>query len=479
VPERDSTARDTSSPGISDESSRSSGEAASERDERMSFGEVAPHAQFARRLLRLTALRLVVLTGFFAFVSFVYLRSSRSGISSTIAFSTLAGSYAVSGLVFASLRGQRLLRPIAALQLVVDQLSWTMLVYVTGGVTSAGVSLYGFTCFSGAIILGVRGGLIALGVALGAYGALAAGMVNGFLRPPGDQAPHLFVTSWTAASYPVLANVVGLTTVTGFALYLADRLRTAGGALERERARAESAEHLAALGRLSAGLAHEIRNPLGSIAGSVELLRSSPGLSEEDRHLCDIVQREAARLNELVGDMLDLARPRSLQLDSVDVVRLAREVLLLAGRSGRGEDVRVRYEGELRLLVRGDEAQLRQMLWNLVRNAMQASSGGDEVVVRVTRRREGAELAVRDQGAGIAPEARIHLFDAFFTTRSHGTGVGLAVVKQVVEAHGFHIRVGDAGGVGAEFVVRFPSDALVSDAGPEPTGLSSESASAG
>jgi signal transduction histidine kinase len=191
------------------------------------------------------------------------------------------------------------------------------------------------------------------------------------------------------------------------------------------------------------------------------------------------VQREAARLNELVGDMLDLARPRSLQLDSVDVVRLAREVLLLAGRSGRGEDVRVRYEGELRLLVRGDEAQLRQMLWNLVRNAMQASSGGDEVVVRVTRRREGAELAVRDQGAGIAPEARIHLFDAFFTTRSHGTGVGLAVVKQVVEAHGFHIRVGDAGGVGAEFVVRFPSDALVSDAGPEPTGLSSESASAG
>jgi signal transduction histidine kinase len=242
--------------------------------------------------------------------------------------------------------------------------------------------------------------------------------------------------------------------------YLANRLRVAGGDLAIAEARAEEAERLAALGRLAAGLAHEIRNPLGGIAGSIELLRTSPGLTQEDRHLCDIVNREAERLNDLVDDMLDLARPRVPQPEDLEAAQLARDVVDLAARSGRGEDVHVRYDGLASLHLFADASQLRQVLWNLVRNAVQASSAGDEVIVRTSRTSGGeAAIEVIDQGPGIPSNARDRIFDAFYTTRSHGTGVGLAVVKRIVDAHRWRIEVD--GDDGATFRVLVPRDAVV------------------
>jgi two-component system, NtrC family, sensor histidine kinase HydH len=235
---------------------------------------------------------------------------------------------------------------------------------------------------------------------------------------------------------------------------LAERLRWTGGELAAATERANQAERMAALGRLAAGLAHEIRNPLGSIAGSVGLLRSAPGLTDEDRQLFDIIQRETGRLNDLVSDMLDLSRPRRPDIASVDVARLARDVVDLAGASGRSaSDVRVRYEGPESLTVRADGAQLKQLLWNLVRNGVQASGSGDDVDVVVRLGPRGVELAVVDRGAGIDPTAKERLFDAFFTTRSQGTGVGLALVKRIADDHGFAIDVESDAGEGAAFRV--------------------------
>src|SRR5690606_1339621 len=154
--------------------------------------------------------------------------------------------------------------------------------------------------------------------------------------------------------------------------------------LELARERAEQAERMAAMGRLAAGLAHEIRNPLSSIAGCIQLLRSGGSLSEEDRELCELVLRESARLNDLVTDMLDLSRPRAPDLITLDAVRVAREVVELTSRSGRANtDVDVKLEAPRAAFVRADSAQLRQLVWNLVRNAVQASSADDEVLVRL------------------------------------------------------------------------------------------------
>ncbi len=415
----------------------------------------------ASRLARLLAVRLVVLTLFLAFVTLVYLRGQTGGFSSLVLFVTVAIAYGVSALYATLVRRRRLLVAAGYAQIVTDQIAWTAIVYVSGGVTSGGVSLFGLTCLAGAIALGARGAFVALLSAGACYSALAALLIHRVLPIPPDQSPSLYAMSWEVVLYPMLANFCGLLVVASMSGYLAERLRRAGGDLARAEARAQRAEQLAALGQIATGLAHEIRNPLGGIAGSIELLAGNPTLSEEDRQLCLIVQREAARINDLVTDMLDLSRPRPPLIGELDLVEVARDVVTLASTSGRGGDVVVNLDAPSELRVCADPAQLRQLTWNLVRNAVQASSAGDEVAVRIRRSGAGAEMVVEDHGKGIDPEAASRLFDAFFTTRSQGTGVGLAVVKRIVDAHGFHIRVESE--EGARFIVSFPPAAVVSE----------------
>jgi signal transduction histidine kinase len=307
----------------------------------------------------------------------------------------------------------------------------------------------------------MRGAAVAAAAGALSYGALVLLLVRGWLKPPPDQSPSLYAVGAQELWFYVSVLLLVLVVVSLLAGTLAERLRWTGGELKLATERADRAERMAALGRLAAGLAHEIRNPLGSIAGSIQLLRTVPDLSEEDRRLCDIVQRETARLNDLVTDMVDLSRPRSPLISDLDVAAVAREVVVLAGASGRSvSDVAVRYDGPDSAMVRADGAQLRQLIWNLVRNAVQASRPGETVTVRITQSSSGPiELSVEDRGPGIDETAKERLFDAFFTTRSQGTGVGLAVVKRIADEHRFPILVESAAGQGAIFRVTLAATA--------------------
>jgi signal transduction histidine kinase len=159
--------------------------------------------------------------------------------------------------------------------------------------------------------------------------------------------------------------------------------------------------------------------------------------------------------------MLELSRPKVPAIEPLDLAATAREVVVLAGKSGRGTDVEVRYEGLQSAVVLADPGQMRQVVWNLVRNAIQASSAGSEVVVSLRRDEatQGYAFEVRDAGQGIPSEARERLFDAFFTTRSHGMGIGLAVVKRILDDHGFEVEVDSHEGEGTAFRVRVPGRA--------------------
>jgi two-component system sensor histidine kinase PilS (NtrC family) len=226
--------------------------------------------------------------------------------------------------------------------------------------------------------------------------------------------------------------------------------------IEALREKAERAERLAALGRLAAGLAHEIRNPLGSIHGSVELVREAEELSAEDRRLLDLVLSEVDRLNDLVGTMLDVGRPRAPAPETVDLGRAVEEVVEMA-RARRRASV-ILSVPEAPVLVHADPGQLRQLVWNLVKNALQFSPKDAEVEVEVTPDPDGrASLAVTDHGPGIAPDVQARLFDMFFSRRQHGVGLGLALVKQIVQAHGGTIEVESTPGEGATFRVRLPA----------------------
>lgn len=415
-------------------------------------------APLALRLAWLSALRLLFLTIALAIIGLFYLRGEFDIGSFTVrlALLTLIVSFALGGLYAAVLRSGRHLERLADAQLVGDALVWTIVVYLSGGASSGATSFYGLSCLVGAILTGIRGAVLAASVAGACYGALILSLQSGWLVPPPDQPAALYRLNPADLSYYVLVNLLVLIVVTFLAGNLAERLRIAGGELIEAKERAEQAERMAALGRLAAGLAHEIRNPLGSIAGSIQLLRTGRSLTDEDKKLCEIVQRETARLNDLVTDMLDLSRPRKPSFAAVDAASVAREVVELTVKSGRAAtDVAVTYQGAARAAVRADRSQLYQLIWNLVRNAVQASSAGDEVQVRVSVDPAGeVELSVRDEGIGIDEAAKQRLFDAFFTTRSHGTGVGLAVVKRIADEHGFRIDVESTEGKGARFCVR-------------------------
>jgi signal transduction histidine kinase len=418
----------------------------------------------ATRLAWITGMRLAFLALFLGATATLYLRGQleRYPFSLHIIFLTIATGFALAAFYAAWLRGRRRLPALAWTQIALDQVTWTAIVYVTGGATSGATSFYALTCLVGALLVGLRGAAFAAALGMGTYTLLCAGLHFGWVTPPPDHVEGAYALDVAQIVYPLLLNGLGMAVVALLGGYLAERLRLTGGALVVATERANEAERLAVLGRIAAGLAHEIRNPLGSITGSIEMLRESQALSEEDRRLCDIVQREARRLNDLVGDMVDLSRPRRPRPEATDVASLAREVVALAANAARGSDVVVAYAGPDReTYARCDGHQMRQVLWNLVRNAIQASSAGSTVTVRVEQRERDVTLAVDDQGQGIPETVALRIFDDFFTTRTHGAGIGLAVVRRIMQDHGpmgARLSVQRAPGGGARFQVSLIRD---------------------
>jgi two-component system, NtrC family, sensor histidine kinase HydH len=419
--------------------------------------EIVGSAALPRRLAWLTGARLLFMSIALALVGSLYLGGQYEARYYTLraGLLTFGGGFVLTALYAVILRRGTRLELLADAQLALDQVTWTAVVYLTGGAASGATSFYGLSCLVGAALTGLRGASVAAVSGGICYGARVTALAKRWVLPPPDQPPSMYLPSSEELSFYVTVNVLVLIVVMLLAGTLADRLRWTGGELAAATERADQAERLAALGRLAAGLAHEIRNPLGSIAGSVQLLRSGKGLNEEDRQLCEIIQREANRLNDLVTDMMDLSKPRKPDLQLVDVAILAREVVALAGKSGRAvSDVDVTFKSDGKpARVRADNAQLRQLVWNLVRNAVQASEAGEVVTVAVSIGADGVELSVIDQGVGIEESQMPRLFDAFFTTRSQGSGVGLAVVKRIADEHGFLIHVKSEAGRGATFRV--------------------------
>ncbi len=221
-------------------------------------------------------------------------------------------------------------------------------------------------------------------------------------------------------------------------------------------------ERLADLGQLAAGLAHELRNPLASMMGSVELLRDAP-LGVQDRRLLDIVLREGGRLATLVTEFLAFARPAPPRREPFDLERLAAEALEAFEHDPAAAGVELRRE-LLPAAATGDPDQLKQVLWNLLLNAAQAlppatAPGARRGWVRVTcgpSAKGGAELSVEDDGPGVAPADQARIFTPFFTTKPAGTGLGLATVHRIVDAHGGTLTLDSAPGQGARFSVRLP-----------------------
>lgn len=229
--------------------------------------------------------------------------------------------------------------------------------------------------------------------------------------------------------------------------------------ISRLRDAAARADRLAVLGRLSAGLAHEIRNPLGSISGSVQLVRESTSLDPEESRLLGIVLDEVERLDDLVSTMLQMGRPRDPQRRSVDLRGTVDAVVEMARRGpGRTKGVRIESQvPEHAVIAFVDADQVRQVLWNLVKNALEASPKGRTVRVRLRQDSDAKPvIEVSDEGKGLDAVEKDRVRDAFHSERTHGAGIGLALVRQIVDAHGASIEIHSEERHGATFTVTFP-----------------------
>jgi two-component system sensor histidine kinase PilS (NtrC family) len=218
------------------------------------------------------------------------------------------------------------------------------------------------------------------------------------------------------------------------------------------------AERMATVGQLAAGVAHEIRNPLASISGSVELLRQGPQLTGDDRALMEIVTREIDRLNGLISQLLEYASPRPRQVVDFDLAVLLEETVRVFQQDKNFAEVEVTLSGTgAPVPIAADPAKVRQVAWNLLRNGAEAAAqGGRHVHLSVAADADAAVIEIDDDGPGIPADLAPRIFDPFFTTKKRGTGLGLATCHAIVTEHGGSIEVASEAGKGTRFSVRLP-----------------------
>ncbi len=223
---------------------------------------------------------------------------------------------------------------------------------------------------------------------------------------------------------------------------------------------------LATLGEMSAGMAHEIRNPLGALVGAMQMLRKDVPIEDTNRRLMDIAIREATRLDAIIKEFLRYARPPALNLKECDLNGLIKDsVALIQHETSKRTGIQINTvlcNGTL--LAQVDADQLRQVFWNLATNAFQAMPQGGELTIATNRRQVGItgrkgeliEITFQDTGEGIKKEHLEKIFLPFFTTKGEGSGLGLAAIDRIVDLHGGWIRVESQEGHGARFVICLP-----------------------
>jgi signal transduction histidine kinase len=316
--------------------------------------------------------------------------------------------------------------------------------------------LYYLPIILAAFLHGLRGGLAAAVVVCVAYLPHATGHISH--DPASDMQKILEMVLYLSVG-TVTGSLVSR--LKGTQRRLESTARDLEGSLEQLRAAEEKLvreAQLAAVGRLSAGLAHEIRNPLASIQGSAEILADDFPAAHPKRRMLQVLIDEAVRLNGVLTRFLAFARPQPPQKGRVGLPEALEEVAMLmrSRPEAEGKRIAVAWSGSGSASIAADAGQLRQVLINLVLNGLQVTPPEGEVSLRGEVRAGEVVLHILDCGPGFSKEALANAFTPFFTTREGGTGLGLALSHRIIEQHGGSIRL-DAHPGGGAVTIRLPA----------------------
>lgn len=229
------------------------------------------------------------------------------------------------------------------------------------------------------------------------------------------------------------------------------------GDLETSQTNLNRAAKLAVVGEMAAALSHEVRTPLGILRSSADVLKREPQLSKEGHEVLGFMVSETERLNNLVSSLIDAARPRLPVMTEFDLTALINKTIAMLGAQAQAKNISLQFNAKKMVIIHADSHQITQVLMNLLINAIQILPQEGKVEVNLTEQNQQLELSVADSGAGIAPESQAQIFEPFFTQRAGGVGLGLAVVRQIVQAHGGDIRYQTSIDGGAQFIITLPN----------------------
>jgi signal transduction histidine kinase len=336
-----------------------------------------------------------------------------------------------------------------------------LLVGFTDGVNSSYYLILLFPVVSAATTLGLRGTLLFVILACAAYASFLLYVDWSEWIITGKDWREFSLRLAFLAVVGFLTNRLAEANRVEARKYLtaAQQLAEANRNLREAEAAVRRSERLAALGQLSAGLAHELRNPIGTIRASAEMLmKNVPEDNAVARELAGFISTEVDRTNKLVGRFLEFARPLELRLQPADVGELIDRAVTHLERDAANNGITVyrNYSPDIApVAVDGD--LMERVFYNLLLNAAQASPAGGAITVK-TRTADGTlEISVIDRGAGIDPKHRESIFNPFFTTKPDGVGLGLAIVSKIVDEHGGRITVESEVGRGSVFRVHLPA----------------------
>jgi two-component system, NtrC family, sensor histidine kinase HydH len=216
------------------------------------------------------------------------------------------------------------------------------------------------------------------------------------------------------------------------------------------------AAKLAVVGEMAAAMSHEVRTPLGILRSSADVLKREKGLSTEGQEVLSFISNETERLNKLVSTLLDASRPRLPNFTEVDLAQLISNAIALLRSQAQSKKINITFQDQQPLLATVDADQMTQVIMNLMMNAIQVLPEGGKVAIVLKQSEEQAVIEVMDDGKGIDVEHQSQIFEPFFTQRTGGVGLGLAIVRQIVQAHGGEITYQKSPMHGAQFTIAIP-----------------------
>ncbi len=355
---------------------------------------------------------------------------------------------AVYGLIVGRVRNPALF---AYVQLIGDTLTVTAVLQLTGGFASLFTFLYLLVIVASSLLLPRRGTLLVAALCSIQYGLMADLEYYGLIRGFSPEAGVLPAgAGWEQIITKMVFIIFACVAVALLSSLLSEQTRRSKRELHAMGAHVKRVEKMAAVGEMAAGLAHEIKNPLASMSGAIQLLREEMRCDPDHDRLMQIILREADRLSALVSNFLLYARPPAGKPEPLKLDKALQETIELFGKkSGLEHRIGLTVDAQPGVWTRMDPSHLRQVLWNLLVNASEAIDASGEIRVHLAAVKDRQLcLNIADTGTGMTPETLRSIFDPFFTTKANGTGLGLSIVQRILESYGCRLDVESAPGRG-------------------------------